>query len=138
MTAITEGTVRTASAEQFSRTAGESRPIGYIVGAICVAVSTIMLAPLVLSFFASIKPPDEARATPPTFRASYEHLRRDLGDAGLAVAALLALGVAAWAAVDLAHAHHGYFRLARFHAHLEIMAGTLLLLERSRLQERPR
>jgi hypothetical protein len=79
---------------------------------------------------------DRPRATPPTFRASYEHLRRDLGDVGLAVAALLAAGVAVWAAVDLTHAHHGYFRLARFHAHLEIMAGTLLLLERSRLQER--
>lgn len=67
MTAITEGTVRTASAEHVSRTAGESRPIGYIVGAICVAVSTLMLAPLVLSFFASIKPPDQARASPPTY-----------------------------------------------------------------------
>ncbi|WP_423065933.1 carbohydrate ABC transporter permease [Devosia sp. CN2-171] len=67
MTAIAEGTVRPAVSEHVSRAAGESRPIGYIVGAICVAVCTIMLAPLVLSFFASIKAPDEARASPPTY-----------------------------------------------------------------------
>jgi len=67
MTAIAEGGVRPRAAEHVSRAAGESRPIRYFVGAICVAVSTIMLAPLVLSFFASIKSPDEARASPPTY-----------------------------------------------------------------------
>ena len=67
MTAIAEGTVRPATTEHVSRAAGESRPIGYIVAAICIAVCAIMLAPLVLSFFASIKAPDEARASPPTY-----------------------------------------------------------------------
>lgn len=73
---------------------------------------------------------DRERATPPTFRASYEDLRRDLGGLGLAVAAALALGIAAWAVFDLMHASHGYFRMARFHGHLEVIAGTVLLLER--------
>lgn len=67
MTALAEGTARPATAEHVSRAAGESRPVGYLVAAICIAVSTIMLAPLVLSFLASIKAPDEARAAPPTY-----------------------------------------------------------------------
>ncbi len=75
---------------------------------------------------------DRARATPPTFRRSYEDLRADFGRVGLALAGLLALGIAVWATFDLMHASHGYFRMARFHGHLEIMAGTLLLLERGR------
>ena len=75
---------------------------------------------------------DRARATPPTFRASYEDLRADFGRVGLALAALLALGIAVWATFDLMHASHGYFRMARFHGHLELMAGALLLLERTR------
>ncbi|MBK7827610.1 hypothetical protein [Nannocystis sp.] len=75
---------------------------------------------------------DRQRATPPTFRASYEDLRADFGGPGLAIAGLLALGIAVWAAFDLMHASHGYFRMARFHGHLEVMAGALLLLERSR------
>lgn len=75
---------------------------------------------------------DRARATPPTFRASYEDLRHDFGRVGLAVAAALALAIAVWAALDLMRASHGYFRMARFHGHLEVMAGALLLLERGR------
>ena len=75
---------------------------------------------------------DRDRATPTSFRASHQALRRDLGDLGLAVAALLALGLAVWAVFDLLHASHGYFRVARFHGHLELMAGALLLLERRR------
>lgn len=72
---------------------------------------------------------DRDRPTPTTFRASHESLRADLGDVGLIVAAMIAVGIAAWALVDLTAANHGYFRMARFHGHLEIMAGTLLLLE---------
>lgn len=67
MTAIAESGARPRAAEHVSRAAGESRPVRYIVAAICIAVSTIMLAPLVLSVFASIKSPDEARASPPTY-----------------------------------------------------------------------
>jgi multiple sugar transport system permease protein len=39
----------------------------YLVGAICVAISTVMLLPLVMSVFASVKPTEEAAATPPTY-----------------------------------------------------------------------
>lgn len=67
MTAIAEGTVRPAAAEHVSRAAGESRPIRYLVGAVCVAVSTVMLAPIVLGFLASIKPAADARQSPPTY-----------------------------------------------------------------------
>ncbi|GGN25979.1 multiple sugar transport system permease protein [Actinoplanes campanulatus] len=40
---------------------------GYLVGAVCVAISTVMLLPLVYSMLASIKPTAEAAATPPTY-----------------------------------------------------------------------
>jgi len=82
--------------------------------------------------------PDESRqrATPPTFRASHEDLRADFGQLGLAVAGALAVGLALWAVVDLMQASHGYFRMARFHGHLELIAATLLLLERPRLTPR--
>jgi len=72
---------------------------------------------------------DRARATPPTFRASYEDLCRDMTRPGVWVAGLLALGIAAWAVHDLKHACHGYFRMARFHGHLELIAVALLILE---------
>ncbi|HEY8379975.1 MAG TPA: hypothetical protein VIK91_25975 [Nannocystis sp.] len=78
---------------------------------------------------------DRERATPPTFRASYALLRRDLGDTGLVVAALLAVFIAGWAAFDLAAANLGYFRMARFHGHLELVAGALLLLEGGRARQ---
>jgi multiple sugar transport system permease protein len=39
----------------------------YLVGAICVAICTIMLLPLLASVLASVKPPAEAAQTPPTF-----------------------------------------------------------------------
>lgn len=72
---------------------------------------------------------DRTRATPPTFRASYEDLCRDMTRPGVWIAGLLALGIAAWAVQDLMHACHGYFRMARFHGHLELIAVALLLLE---------
>jgi hypothetical protein len=72
---------------------------------------------------------DRARATPPTFRASYEDLCRDMTRPGVWVAGLLALFIAVWAVQDLMHACHGYFRMARFHGHLELIAVALLVLE---------
>lgn len=67
MTALAEGGVRIRAAEHVSRAAGESRPLRYLIGAVCVFLCVIMLAPIVLSFIASIKSPDEARASPPTY-----------------------------------------------------------------------
>ena len=39
----------------------------YLIGAVCVALIVIMLWPLVMSFFASIKSPDEAVTPPPNY-----------------------------------------------------------------------
>ncbi|HZM77455.1 MAG TPA: carbohydrate ABC transporter permease [Candidatus Limnocylindrales bacterium] len=39
----------------------------YLVGAICLALCTIMIMPLVMSVLASLKPTAEAAATPPTY-----------------------------------------------------------------------
>lgn len=40
---------------------------GYLIGAGCLAISTVMLLPLLYSGLASIKPTIEAAATPPTY-----------------------------------------------------------------------
>jgi multiple sugar transport system permease protein len=39
----------------------------YLVAAVCVAICVVMLTPLVMSLLASVKPPAEAAATPPTY-----------------------------------------------------------------------
>jgi multiple sugar transport system permease protein len=39
----------------------------YLIGAVCIAICTIMLLPLVMSVFASVKPTAEAAAAPPTY-----------------------------------------------------------------------
>jgi multiple sugar transport system permease protein len=39
----------------------------YLVGAVCLAIATVMLLPLVVSMAASVKPTAEAAATPPTY-----------------------------------------------------------------------
>jgi len=40
---------------------------GYLVGAACLAICTVMLMPLLMSVLASVKPTKEAAATPPTY-----------------------------------------------------------------------
>ena len=72
--------------------------------------------------------PNEAieRETPTTFRASYASLKADFGETGLVVAASIAGFIALWAVWDLAAAHDGYFRMVRFHGHLEVLAVTAL------------
>lgn len=68
MTALAEGTARPApAAEHVSRAAGESRPIRYVVGAVCIAAIAVMMAPIALSLIASIKPASEARQSPPSY-----------------------------------------------------------------------
>jgi multiple sugar transport system permease protein len=58
-------------------TTGRAR---YLIGAVCIAICTIMLLPLAMSALASIKPTEEAAAAPPTYfphgfsLASYERL----------------------------------------------------------------
>ncbi|WP_404402181.1 carbohydrate ABC transporter permease [Pelagibacterium halotolerans] len=50
-----------------ARQVGETRTRRYLVGAICIFMITIMLTPLLLSFFASIKTPEAASAVPPGY-----------------------------------------------------------------------
>ena len=40
---------------------------GYLLGALCIAICTVMLLPLVMSVLASVKPAAEAAASPPTY-----------------------------------------------------------------------
>jgi multiple sugar transport system permease protein len=67
MTTLIETSAPSKAKEYVSRAAGESRPVAYLVGAVLIAVVVIMLAPLVLSLFASIKPLAEAHETPPNY-----------------------------------------------------------------------
>lgn len=75
---------------------------------------------------------DRTRATPPTFRARWAGLVADMGGPLLVTAAAIAAALALWAASDLMAACHGYFRMARFHGHLELIAGALLVVEGGR------
>jgi multiple sugar transport system permease protein len=110
-----------------------ARRTRYLVGAVCIAISAIMLAPLVMSVLASLKPTAEAAASPPTYVPhavsldSYERLWRyqegllaylanSLGTAVLAIALTLALTVPA-----------GY-ALARFPIPLKETIFVVLLL----------
>lgn len=72
---------------------------------------------------------DRDRATPPTYRARWAGLQADMGRPLLWAAIAVALALAVWAARDLMAACHGYFRMARFHGHLELCAAALLLIE---------
>ncbi|HET9557662.1 MAG TPA: carbohydrate ABC transporter permease [Actinomycetota bacterium] len=98
-----------------SRTvAARSRPrrAGYLLGALCIAICTVMLLPLVMSVLASVKPTAEAAASPPTYLPhslsldSYErlwtyqqglptYLANSLGTALLTIAFTLVLTVPA-------------------------------------------
>lgn len=81
--------------------------------------------------------PDEERTrdTVMTFRASAQDLERDFDRVALGVFAALSLGLLLWACWDMVDAGRGYFRMARFHGHLELMAAVLLILERRRSSE---
>jgi multiple sugar transport system permease protein len=84
----------------------------YLMGAVCVAIATVMLLPLVVSVAASVKPTAEAAASPPTYLPhalsldSYQrlwtyqqglptYLLNSLGTALLAIAFTLLLTVPA-------------------------------------------
>ena len=73
---------------------------------------------------------DRARASPPTLRTRWAGLVADMGRPLLVGAIAVAVGLAVWAVLDLMDACHGYFRMARFHGHLELIAASLLLVER--------
>ena len=85
---------------------------GYLLAALCIAICTVMLLPLVMSVLASVKPTAEAAASPPTYLPhalsldSYErlwtyqqglptYLANSLGTALLAIAFTLLLTIPA-------------------------------------------
>lgn len=72
MTALTEARPAGAAVQErdVPEIAGEARPLRYLVAAICVFIIVVMLAPIVLSFLASIKPAAEASASPPSYLPS--------------------------------------------------------------------
>lgn len=91
---------------------GRVRRSRYLVGALCIAICTIMFAPVAMSVLASVKPTAEAAASPPTYVPhavsldSYErlwtyqeglprYLANSFGTALLAIALTLALTVPA-------------------------------------------
>jgi hypothetical protein len=88
-------------------------------------------------------PEDDRPSTAPrSFLQSYRALRRDVGSLVIWLAALAALALAAWAAIDLGRARNGYIQLAFFHGYLELAAGALLwaegaLTDRTREPRRP-
>lgn len=47
--------------------AGQTNRRRYLIGAICMFAIALMVFPLLMSFFASIKPPAEAQAVPPRY-----------------------------------------------------------------------
>ena len=59
--------VRAAGRDFAPRSPRRKRPRRYLAGAVCLAVSTIMLMPLIASLLASVKPTEEAAQTPPTY-----------------------------------------------------------------------
>lgn len=71
---------------------------------------------------------DRDRPTPRSFRASYRALRREFHPSILIGFGLAAVGLAIWASVDLVAARSGYFRFARFHGMLELLAVGLLII----------
>lgn len=73
--------------------------------------------------------PEETRdrPVPPTLLVSWRSLRQDLGPVVLGLATVLAVGLAAWAAIDLGTARDGYLRLALFHGPLELVFAALVM-----------
>ena len=70
MTALTDGAAANTAAvgdRGVAGVAGESRAKRYLIGAICVFIIAVMLAPVAMSFFASIKTAADARSSPPTY-----------------------------------------------------------------------
>lgn len=72
---------------------------------------------------------DRTQDTPRPFRATLRALRADFGAWPLRCTAVLALGLAVWAVLDLHAARAGYLRLALFHGHMEVAALVLLAIE---------
>jgi multiple sugar transport system permease protein len=119
-------------AEAEGRAVGEGRRTRYLVGALAALAAALMLAPLVLSFFASVKTPAGASAVPPAYLPdalsleSYLHVL-NFG-AGLWTYVANSFGVAALTIVlSLALSVPAGFGLARFQMPFKNMIFLVLL-----------
>jgi multiple sugar transport system permease protein len=63
----TLGMLRVRAVEVRTRASARIGRTGYLIAAACLAISTIMLLPLLASVLASVKPTQEAAAVPPTY-----------------------------------------------------------------------
>jgi len=66
MTTITTVELPQAQATEVVR-GGRVGRTGYLIGAVCLLICTVMLLPLVFSILASLKPTAESAASPPTY-----------------------------------------------------------------------
>jgi multiple sugar transport system permease protein len=66
MTATVER-VRVRTVEVRTRAGARIGRSGYLIAAVCIAISTVMLLPLAASVLASVKPTAEAATVPPTY-----------------------------------------------------------------------
>ncbi len=119
MTAMAEAAEHLVPSAAITRPVGESRAMRYLIAAICVLVITLMLGPIVLSLLASVKPPAEASASPPSYLPStisfLNYLKVFEYQAGLLTYVSNSLGVAAIAIVlCLALSIPAGYGLARF------------------------
>ena len=116
-----------------NRIAGQNNATGYLVNAIAVFIGALMLAPLVLSFFASIKSAADASATPPSYLPhslsleNYDHVIHF--GAGLGTYVGNSLGVATLAIIfSLALSVPAGFGLARFNIPYKEFLFVVLLM----------
>ncbi len=132
MTNVIGTPTRKFSADE-SRIAGRNNLTGYLVSAIAVFVAALMLAPLVLSFLSSVKTPEQASATPPSYfptslsLENYDHVLHF--GAGLGTYVGNSLGVAALAIIfSLLLAVPAGFGLARFRIPFKEFLFVVLLM----------
>ncbi len=119
-----------ASGLSFTELAATSAPLADPTLAARLVLSFAFLQSVHYVVWLRLIPEDaRERPAPRPFLASFRALVRDFGLAPLCVCAAVALGIAAWGALDVAAARMGYLRLATFHGYLELAVGALLVLE---------
>ncbi len=131
---MTDAAISTrAVAVREDRVVGTRPAVRYLVGAIAIFISALMLAPIVLSFFASIKSSADASAVPPTYLPysfSFENYQKIIDyQAGLWTYVGNSLAVAALAILFvIVLAVPAGYGLARFHFRGKEVLFLLLLL----------
>lgn len=128
--AISQRRIRVAAESQ---TVSAGAPIRYLIGAVAIFIAALMVAPVVLSFFASIKTSADASATPPSYlphALSLENYQKILNyQAGLWTYVSNSLSVAAIAIVlVVVLAVPAGYGLARFNFRFKEVLFLVLLL----------